>query len=63
MSDIEQVAFALWRFEMWSLGFGSYDSIHKLVRLRVLRPYKRPGIIRKAVARFLLSHFYEAEDA
>jgi hypothetical protein len=53
MSDdpVIQLAFAAWRFDMWIAGYGSYEDIHWAVRWRLLRPFRRPGRVRGAIAR------------
>lgn len=43
MSAIEQAAYAIWRFEMWNSGIGSYEDIDWLVSMKILRPYRTPS--------------------
>ncbi|MBA4399847.1 MAG: hypothetical protein C0396_08285 [Anaerolinea sp.] len=55
MSEAEiQLAFALWRMQMWRKGFGSYTDIEWAVRWGVLQPFhtpKRTACLRKWIIR------------
>ncbi|HWR66087.1 MAG TPA: hypothetical protein VN364_08205 [Bellilinea sp.] len=43
MSEAEiQIAFALWRWQMWSEGYGSYTAIEWAVKWGVLQPFRVP---------------------
>ena len=36
----EQLAFAIWRFDVWMKGYGSYEAIHRAIRRGLLTPGK-----------------------
>lgn len=35
-----QAAYAFWRWEMWLAGYGSYNTIERLVQEKKLIPFK-----------------------
>lgn len=51
---IIELAFAAWRFDMWIAGYGTYEDIHWAVHWRLLRPFRKPGRIRGAIARRII---------
>jgi hypothetical protein len=57
-----QLAYSLWRWNMWIDGLGSYVSIEWAVEHHLLIPFHEPGLLRRKIARWVIRKFGPMED-
>ena len=53
-SDLERLAYAVWRWDVWMKNIGSYEEIEWATSRYLLRPMKMPGIVRTWLVRKLI---------
>lgn len=52
------LAFVLWRFQMWLEGYGTYEEIAWAVEHHILRPLHVPGKIWGSFARWMIRRYH-----
>lgn len=54
MDSLQQMAYAIWRWDMWTLGIGSYEDIEWAEHHFLLRPYQRLGRIKSGIIKWII---------
>lgn len=61
VKGVYALSYALWRFEMWAAGFGTYEQIEWAVRRRILTPFVGAKDMRfTRLRKWLIKKFYRS---